>query len=135
MLTRCTNVNDEHYELWGGRGIKVCDRWRTSFKNFYADMGDRPEGLSLDRIDNDGDYEPSNCRWATQKQQQNNRRNNTSLAFNGLTATMSDWADRLGISKVTLCARLTRYGWSVERALSTPAQFKSQDFRSKPLQH
>jgi len=131
MNNRCTNISDAHYPLWGGRGIKVCDRWKD-FKNFYADMGDRPEGLTLNRINNDGDYEPSNCHWATQKEQQRNRRDNVWLTFNGETLNLTDWADRIGISKVTLCARLTRYGWSIERALTTPAQFKSQTFRSKP---
>lgn len=129
MWMRCSNPNVKQYQWYGARGIKVCDRWKD-FKNFYADMGNRPEGLTLDRIDNDGDYEPSNCRWATQQEQQRNRRDNVWLTLNGQTLTLTEWGRQLGISKVTLCARLTRYGWSVERALTTPALVKSQSFRS-----
>lgn len=76
MLFRCLNKSDRKYKHYGGRGIKVCDRWLCSFSNFYKDMGARPKNLSIDRINNEGDYEPSNCRWATYKQQNNNTRRN-----------------------------------------------------------
>jgi hypothetical protein len=83
MKARCSNSNYKNYKYWGGRGIKVCDRWFNSFENFIQDMGKKPANTSLDRIDNNGNYEPNNCRWSTKTQQQNNRRNNKTI-FNSI---------------------------------------------------
>jgi hypothetical protein len=104
MRQRCLNPHRQFAE-YGGRGITVCERWLT-FANFLADMGERPPGLSIDRIDNDGNYEPSNCRWATPLEQGNNSRQNRWLTCRGRTQTLTAWARDLGISPGALCARL-----------------------------
>ena len=115
MMDRCRNKNNKKHPRYGGRGISVCQRWKT-FKNFYSDMGNKPKGMTLGRIDNDGNYEPSNCRWETMKQQANNRSNNRIIKHRGKTMNSSQWADYLGISRGALRTRLHR-GWTIERAL------------------
>lgn len=97
MVQRCTCITHASWKHYGGRGIKVCKRWLV-FENFYADMGPRPEGMSLDRIDNAKGYKPSNCRWATQHEQQNNRRSNVYLTLDGQTKTLKEWAIHFGVS-------------------------------------
>lgn len=98
MRGRCNNTKDTRYASYGGRGIKVCDRW-DSFKNFYTDMGPKPSPKhSLDRIDNDGNYEPSNCRWAINKIQVNNTRANRYVTYLGITKSLSDWCNGSGNS-------------------------------------
>ena len=124
MKQRCFNENARFYELYGGRGITVCDRWKDSFENFYADMGPRPTGTTIDRIDVNGDYIPENCRWVADKTQQNNRRNNITLTHNGEGRTMSEWADRLGWSYMTIALRYNR-GWPVERILGQEPRKRS----------
>lgn len=121
MIKRCTNPNYKRYKDYGGRGISVCDRWRK-FENFYADMGDRPKGTSIDRIDNDGNYNPNNCRWATNKEQCRNQRSNVMLTFQGRTLCLSDWAVVVGIGRTTIRNRLSTLNWSVEKALTTPVR-------------
>lgn len=122
MLKRCTNENHEAYDRYAGRGIGVCERWLTSFENFLSDMGERPSSLhSLDRIDNDKGYEPGNCRWADQKTQQRNRRDNVRITFNGETKIASDWARKIGITPTALCRRLAK-GWELKDALTFPPQ-------------
>jgi hypothetical protein len=117
MRQRTSNPRHRYYSNYGGRGITVCDRW-NSFENFAADMGPTfsPE-LELDRIDNDGPYSPENCRWATRRQQQRNRRGNRILTLAGRSQSVADWADELGVKANTLHARLYK-GWPVERVLT-----------------
>lgn len=125
MRQRCTNPNKEGYQYYGGRGIKVCERWIDSFENFYADVSILPhfgeEGYSLDRIDADRDYEPGNVRWATQREQCNNQRSNHIIEYNGESHTIAEWSMILGFPRYLIGNRL-RKGWTEERALSTPSR-------------
>ncbi len=98
MKSRCLYKKNVAFNRYGGRGIKICDRWLI-FENFHADMGDRPEGKSLDRIDNEGNYEPGNCRWATRKEQGSNKRNNKFLEYNGKKQTIAEWTRELGFKR------------------------------------
>ena len=117
MRYRCENPTDPAYSNYGARGIKVCNRWQ-SFENFRADMGRRPKGKTLDRIDNDGDYEPSNCCWSTYVEQTHNTRRNRWVTFNGKTLIVSDWARETGISESLIRYRLN-HGWTTKQALTT----------------
>lgn len=122
MVKRCTNPKQQSYRYYGGKGVTVCDRWLAGFENFLADMGERPDGMTLDRYPNaSGNYEPGNCRWATPRMQQSNTSANVLLEFNGETKHISEWARSLGTHRETLVGRLRR-GWSVERALTTPVK-------------
>jgi len=107
MKDRCYNKNDHAFYRYGGRGITVCDRWRNSFINFFSDMGPRPSpNHSIDRIDNNGNYEPSNCRWATIKEQNRNRRDNSLITVNGVTKCLVAWVEELGICRTTIQRRM-----------------------------
>lgn len=123
MHTRCTNKKHPKFRLYGGRGIAVCARWK-SFEAFLADMGERPVGTTLDRVDRNGNYEPGNCRWATDGEQNRNRSTNVHLTFRGDTLTVAEWARRLGLLKSTIRGRL-KAGWIVEDALSVPVRAKA----------
>lgn len=116
MLRRCTKTSAADYPRYGGRGITIDPSWRV-FTGFLADMGERPVGKTLDRIDNDGSYCKDNCRWATADEQRRNTRVNVYLTFNGRTQILSDWACELGLSKDLLSSRL-HAGWTTERALT-----------------
>jgi hypothetical protein len=130
MKVRCTDPNDRSYANYGGRGITVCGRWADSFEAFFADVGPRTSpDHSLDRIDNDKGYEPGNVRWATPTMQGRNRRTNRMISFNGTTQCLQDWADGMAIDKNTLVARLNKYGWALDRALTTPARKKAKPCR------
>ena len=117
MKDRCNNKNVNNYERYGGRGIKVCDHWRK-FSNFFADMGKCPKNMSIDRIDNSLGYSKENCKWATIKEQNNNKRTNTMITHNSETLTISQWADRSPVRYDTFRSRVMSYGWTMERALS-----------------
>lgn len=116
MLGRCRNPNHKQWDDYGGRGIRVCERWQ-SFENFYADMGAKPKDLSLDRKDNDLGYSPENCRWATRKQQMDNRRVTPRFMINGEIKTLTELAQVTGIPKGRIYGRL-RKGWVIEDAIS-----------------
>lgn len=119
MLQRCGQPSAQAYERYGARGITVCKRWRK-FENFIADMGPRPEGMTLERTNNNKGYSPTNCVWATPTQQNRNTRTNHWLTVKGERMLLIDWARRLGTAPTTIWLRIERYGWSVEDACTTP---------------
>jgi|SRR5580692_9707464 hypothetical protein len=120
MIQRCYNASGTGYHKYGGRGIKVCERWRNSFSAFYEDMGERPSRQhSLDRIDNNSDYEPGNCKWSTAKEQARNRRSSMILEAFGRKQTLAAWGEEFGVTGRLIGERLLR-GWSAEKAISTP---------------
>lgn len=117
MMQRCYDKNSHAFNRYGGRGINVCDKWQE-FEGFYEDMGDKPDGFSLERCDVNGDYTPENVVWADAKTQANNRRSNVILEHNGKKQTMQQWCDELGLKIGTVWARLNVYGYSIEKALT-----------------
>jgi hypothetical protein len=121
MKNRCFSPTNDSYYLYGGRGITVCDRW-LSFQNFYDDMSPRPQGKEIDRINNDGPYSPDNCRWATKKENNRNKRTTRFLEFNGEVRPLIDWAEAFGLRRHVVIARLDKGGWTPERALTTPVK-------------
>lgn len=121
MMSRCYKKYDREYMSYGGRGISVCKRWHD-FVNFYADMGDRPNDKTLDRIDNSKGYSPDNCRWATIKQQNNNRRNNTIIEYLGRKMTLQQWADLTNIKAGTISNRIKNLKWSIKDSLTKPVE-------------
>lgn len=121
MIDRCNNPSNKAYKNYGERGIQVCSRWKL-FKNFLSDMGARPSiKHSLDRINNAKGYSKNNCRWATSKTQNRNRRGNHLIAFNGKTQSISAWAEETGIDRSVLYMRINSQGWSIDDALTITA--------------
>lgn len=116
VIDRCVNPNSKNYIHYGGRGIAMCERWRNSFQAFLDDMGERPHGTEIERIDNEKGYFPDNCRWATRLEQMQNTRLTRNLTMNGVTKCLSQWARDIGISNATLIERLLR--WPENIALS-----------------
>ena len=119
MRRRCADAGAPRY---GGRGIEVCDRWQHSFANFIADMGERPPGGTVERIDNDGPYSPENCRWASRKEQGRNKANNYLITHDGRTHTISEWAEASGIPAYRIWERIKVLGWTAEEALTRPVR-------------
>jgi hypothetical protein len=117
MKTRCELPGTPYYKFYGERGISVCERWRSSFENFLADMGPRPDGHSVDRIDVNGNYEPQNCRWATNKTQHRNTRRQHIVTLGGQEMTLAEAVEKTGLLYNTVLYRLKR-GWSIDRALT-----------------
>lgn len=124
MLDRCENPSNTSWKNYGQRGIKVCERWRN-FVNFCADIGEKPDGLTLERIDNDGDYCPENCRWASRKEQADNTRRNWLFTFQGETLNLKQWCKRLCVPYDRTKQRLY-LGWSFEDAVSIPVSIPSE---------
>lgn len=118
MKTRCENEKCPAYKNYGGRGITVCERWQ-SFSSFYEDMGTSPEGTSIDRINNDGNYEPGNCRWANRSEQARNKRNSRMLKVDHVQKTAAEWAEEYGIAINTILQRIS-YGWTEKEAVTIP---------------
>lgn len=133
---RCNNPNHYAYDSYGGRGIKLSKEWEN-FENFYSWSlaNGYKVGLTLDRIDNDSDYSPVNCRWATWKEQGNNRRTNIFITFNEKTQTLTMWADELGISTEMLWSRLNKYNWPLEVALTAPKGSINKHNRKEFIKH
>lgn len=129
MLQRCLNPNNINYKNYGGRGIKVCDRWLESFSNFIDDVGPRPsEAHSLERLKVNGDYCPENVIWATKSKQANNTTRTVYLSYGGVVKTLSEWSILVGICQGTLNNRIRNLNWDVEDALTKPVRSKRPDF-------
>lgn len=124
MIQRCHDVNSEAYKNYGARGIKVCERWRNDFQAFITDMGKCPESLTIERKNNDGDYEPDNCHWATFKEQARNRRNSRIIEYQDETKTLAEWVEQLGLPYDTIWRRLD-HGWQIADAFLTPVAGRS----------
>lgn len=125
IKTRCYNLNNEKYPIYGGRGIKVCDKWlgEEGFINFLKDMGNKPSSNhSIDRINVNGNYCPENCKWSTRSEQQRNKTNTKFITFKGETLSLPDWCDKLKISKSTLIKRLNK--WTIDEAFTKPIKNK-----------
>lgn len=133
MKSRCTLPTAKYYKNYGGRGIKICDEWSNDFVIFreWAYANGYADDLTIDRIDSNGNYEPSNCRWATWKEQENNTSHNVVITYNDKTMTLHQWSECLNIPYDTLRTRVVKRGWEIERAFTQPVQFKTINRRTK----
>lgn len=123
LKRRCNNKNGEQYKDYGGRGVTVCDEWRSfePFRDWAMANGYRDD-LTIDRKDNNGNYCPENCQWVSRKEQANNRRNTIKIEFDGMSKTLSEWSEIVGIPYLTIWKRVYQRGWPIEKALKTPLQ-------------
>lgn len=135
IIQRCENASVPGFERWGGRGIRVCDRWRESYESFLADMGRRPSPKhSIDRFpDNDGNYEPGNCRWATDVEQARNTSANRIIKANGKAMCLAAWADETGLTRDAIAQRIDKLGWSEDQAVNAPPRPERFEFRGERL--
>lgn len=135
IRNRCNNKKLKMYKHYGEKGIKICDRW-LDFNNFYQDMGNPPSlKHSIDRIDYKGNYEPSNCRWATLKEQMNNMSTNRKITYNGETKNLQEWANLINVNHKTLSDRIDKHGWSIEKAFTTKARMGYNRKTNRLLTH
>lgn len=133
MKERCTSPKNSIYHNYGGRGITVCDRWLRSFENFLADVGPKPTAVhTLGRINNNGNYEPTNVRWETKLQQANNRRTNVFLTHDSETLTVAEWSRKTGLTRACIECRI-RAGWSHSKAITTPVQYRGRMSSDQPV--
>lgn len=132
MIGRCTNPLDKRWQYYGGRGITVCPEWRD-FAVFFSDMGEKPIGTSIDRIDNNGPYCKSNCQWATQKQQTRNYSRNRVFEYRGDSMVLTDWAAKVGLPFNTLRNRIDTLGWDFERAITQPPRRKNPNIPQRAI--
>lgn len=132
IKTRCLNIKNHKYKDYGARGITVCDRWLNSFENFLADMGRAPsQRHSIERNEVNGNYEPSNCRWATPKEQSNNTRRNFLVEYNGEIKTLAQWCEQLGLRYFRIYDRI-KSGWPIAKAFTQPLRHKKGSIFVRP---
>lgn len=129
MRRRCNNTKSDYYENYGGRGIRVCSQWDDylTFRKWAISNGYKND-LTIDRINNDGDYTPSNCKWSTRKQQNNNTRSNVVITYKGVTKTASEWAEHLGLSKAAIYHRIER-NWNEKDIIEVPKNTRRKNYR------
>lgn len=126
MKTRCNTPGASGYAKYGAKGINVCDRWQNSFEAFFEDMGVRPSDKhSIDRINPLGNYEPTNCRWATLLEQANNKTSNRVIELNGISMTLAQWSRKSGVDSDVISLRITKHGWDIQKAIFEPERHAS----------
>lgn len=133
MKIRCYNKNSKSFKNYGGRGIKICDEWLAGFENFYnwALQNGYKKGLTIERINNDGDYAPSNCKWITKSEQPKNRTNCLKITYNGKTQILKEWCDELNLDYKLIHGRIRSKGWTFERAINTPVNVNKRNKKAR----